>query len=183
MRAMRYPCVQSIIKCLVVSFLTTFCATSANATCSEMIDDSHFHKIYQNDAVRVYTLELGRLESTTTLCHEHPYFYVTTSESQTTDTTAGHAGWSHNWSPGEARWVAQPRQDVIRNETATSHYEVIVEILTRLEFEPLVQNYQSADFTGDLGSAKPTWTVSTEHGPMTAVKTQLGPGDKLDFSA
>lgn len=159
-----------------------FCATMAIAACPGMDGDSHFHKIYENDTVRVFTLEIGRLESTTTHCHDHSYFYVVTSESQTTDTQTGHGGWSHNWNSGEARFVAQPKQHTIRNETATTHREVIVEILTKMEFNPLTQNYETDDFTGDLGSAKPTWTVSIEHGPMSAVKTQLGPGDKLDVS-
>ena len=63
----------------------------AIAACSGMDGDSHFHKIYDNDTGRVFTLEIGRLESTTTHCHDDSYFYVVTSESQTTDTQTGHA--------------------------------------------------------------------------------------------
>jgi len=105
-----------------------------------------------------------------------------TSESQTTDTQAGHAGWSHNWNSGEARFIAEPKQHIIRNETATTHRAIIVEILTKLEFNPLAQNFQTDDFAGDLGSAKATWTISVEHGPMSAVKTQLGPSDTMTIS-
>jgi hypothetical protein len=171
------------MKYLVAIFLFFgFGAVSALAACSTMGQDSHFRKIYEDQSVRVFTLELGRLESTTAHCHEHPYFYVVTSESQTTDTPQGRGGWSHNWNSGEARFVAEPKQHIVRNETATTHREVVVEILTKVEFNPLTQNYETDDFTGDLGSAKPTWTTSIEHGPMSAVKTQIGPADKLDVS-
>jgi hypothetical protein len=183
MRVMRCPRYQTTMKHVIAIFvLSGFGAISAIAACSSMDNDSHFRKIYEDHTVRVFTLELGRLESTTAHCHEHPYFYVVTSESQTTDTPQGHAGWSHNWNSGEARFVATPKQHIVRNETAALHREVVVEILSKVEFNPLTQNYETDDFSGDLGSAKATWTASIEHGPMSAVKTQIGPADKLDVS-
>jgi len=162
---------------LLLSSAHLFCFSA----CPE-IDDSHFQKIYESESARVFTLELGRLESTTSYCPQHAYFYVVTSETETTDTPAGRVGWSHRWNSGEARFVAEPKPHVIRNNMATTHRAVFVEILTKLEFNPLTKNYETDDFTGDLGSAKPTWTVSVEHGPMSAEKTQLGPADGLTIS-
>lgn len=169
------------LRCLGLS-LFMFWVPFSVAACFQMDNDPHFHKIYDNDTVHVFTLELARLESTASICTQHPYFYVVTSESETTDTEIGHAGLSHSWTSGEARFVARPKQHSIRNDTATVHRAIIVEILTKLEFNPLDSNYQTDAFSGDLGSAKPTWTVSVEHGPMSAVKTQLGPADNLDVS-
>jgi len=146
-----------------------------------MDGEPHFHKIYESESARVFTLELGRLESTAS-CPQHAYFYVVTSETETTDTPAGRVGWSHRWNSGEARFVAEPKPHEIRNNMAIAHRAIFVEILSKLEFNPLTQNYETDDFTGDLGSANPTWTVSVEHGPMSAVKTQLGPQDKLTVS-
>jgi hypothetical protein len=165
-----------------LGLLLLCCSTLCAAACPEMENDGHFRKIYENDVARVFSLQLGRIESTASYCPQHPYFYVVTSESQTTDTPTGRVGWSHNWNPGEGRFVAQPKQHVIRNETATIHRAIFVELLTKLEFNPLSQNFETDDFAGDLGSAKTTWTVSVEHGAMSSVKTQLGPADKLDIS-
>jgi hypothetical protein len=145
-----------------------------------MDSDPQFHRIYQTDATRVFTLELGRLETTSSYCHLHPFFYVVTSDSATTDTTQGQAGLSHNWHPGEARFVNGPKQHTVRNDGVNPHREIIVEILSKVDFNPLTQQYAADDFPNDLGSAKPTWTISVEHGPMSAVKTQVAPGDTLE---
>ncbi|HET9741907.1 MAG TPA: hypothetical protein VFQ00_04080 [Terriglobales bacterium] len=150
------------------------------AACPEL--DTHFQKIFENDSARVFTLQLDRLESTSSYCPQHPYFYVVTSDTRTLDTKTGYAGWSHDWHSGEARFVAEPKEHVIRNESATTHRAVVVEILPKLEFNPLSQNYETDDFTADLGSAKPTWSVSVVHGPMSALKTQLGPSDSMNLS-
>lgn len=180
--AMPLSHIQSIFKCLQICCFFVFSSTLSVAACPQMDSDSHFRKIYENDTVRVFSLELGRLESTTSHCHQHPFFYVVTSDSQTTDTEQGHAGLSHDWYPGAARFVSGPKQHTIRNDSATVHRQVILEILTKVEYNPLVQNYDTDDFANDLGSAKPTWTISVEHGPMSAVKARLAPGERLDVN-
>jgi hypothetical protein len=156
------------------------CHGFAPSACPEIDSESHFHKVFENETARVFTLELERLESTASYCPKYPYFYLVTTEGETTDTKVGHAGWSHRWNSGEARFIAEPAQHTIRNDSATVHRAIIVEILSKLEFIPLRSNIQGDDFAGDLGSAKATWTISVGHGPMSAAKTQIGAGDKVE---
>ena len=145
-----------------------------------MDGDPHFHKIAESNAVRVFTLNLDRLESTSSICQDHPFFYVVTSESESTDILQDHAGISHKWRPGAARFVPAPEVHIIRNETGTPHREVIVEILSKLESDPFADNYDRDNFPGDLGSAQPSWSVAVEHGAMSAVKSRLAPGYKVE---
>ena len=155
------------------------------ARCPGMDSDSHFQKLDETSMVRVFTLQLERLESTAKHCHEHAFFYVVTSDSETNDTLEGHAGIGRKWRAGAARFVQNPETHIIRNETATVHREVIVEILNRLEYNPLNPGYDTEDFSGD-GSpqiSSTTWTVPVQHGPMGAVKAQIMPGNKLNFDA
>jgi len=56
------------------------------ARCPGMDSDSHFQKLDETSMVRVFTLQLERLESTAKHCHEHAFFYVVTSDSETNDT-------------------------------------------------------------------------------------------------
>src|SRR5690348_16454678 len=113
---------------LLLSFASAFCFSA----CPEMDGEPHFHKIYESESARVFTLELGRLESTAS-CPQHAYFYVVTSETETTDTPAGRVGWSHRWNSGEARFVAEPKPHEIRNNMAIAHRAIFVEILSKLE--------------------------------------------------
>jgi len=153
--------------------------------CAGMDSDSHFHKLDENNNVKVYTLELGRIESTSSHCHEHPFFYVVTSESETSDTLEGHAGVSHKWYPGAARLVQNPETHTIRNESSTPHREVIVEILSRLEYNPLERGYAGDDFAGPGGVKQSDKTSVTlvQHGAIGGVKAEIVPGDQLTFDA
>lgn len=155
------------------------------ADCQGLDSDSHFRKLDETSTVRVYRLELGRLESTSMLCQEYAFFYVVTSASETSDTLAGHAGISHKWHPGAARFIQNAETHTIRNETATPHHEVIVEILNRLEYNPFNPGTDVDDFSGSgnpqVGNA--TWSISVQHGAMGAVKVQILAGEKLKFSA
>ena len=145
-----------------------------------MDDDPHFRKIAQNEAVRVFTLNLDRLESTSSICQDHRFFYVVTSESESTDILQDHAGISHRWRPGAARFVPGPEVHIIRNETGTPHREVIVEILSKLEFNAFTDSSDRDNFPVSPGSGQASWSVAVEHGAMSAVKSQLAPGYKLD---
>ena len=175
-------CERFLLSSLIIFFLIIGTKKGIASPCPQMDDDSHFKKVYESDTARVFTLELARLESTISHCHKRPFFYVVTSDSRTSDTEEGHAALSHDWYPGAARFVPRAKQHTIRNETATVHRQVIVEILSTVEYNALTQNYDTDEFRADLGSAKQTWSTSVEHGPMSAVKTQLGPGDKLDLN-
>jgi hypothetical protein len=72
---------------------------------------------------------------------------------------------------------------VVRNESINTYRELIVETMHRLDYNPLDGNYDGDLFPGDLGGAKPTWTVSFSRGPLTASKTQLAPGGEVSVSS
>ena len=182
LKVMNASCRMFLFRSLIIFVLIIGAKWGIAAPCPQMDEDSHFKKVYESDTVRVFTLELARLESTISHCHKRPFFYVVTSDTRTSDTEEGHAALSHDWYPGAARFVPRAKQHTIQNESATVHRQVVVEIMSSIEYNPLTQNYDTDEFRADLGSAKQTWSTSVEHGPMSAVKTQLGPGDKLDLN-
>jgi hypothetical protein len=153
------------------------------AECLDASDESHHQVLYENSDARVLVLELPRIASTQPHCHAHPYLYVVTGESKSSTTPDGKATFSHDWSAGEARFIYSPAKQVIRNESMIPFREVIVETLHSVQYNPLDPSDDRDLFPGDLGSAKPTWTVSFTRGDLTAYKTQLAPGDDASFGS
>ena len=149
--------------------------------CLDAADESHHQLLYQNADARVLLLELPRIASTQPHCHAHPYLYIVTGESRSSTTPEGKATFSHDWNAGEARFIYSPVKQVIRNESMIPFREVIVETLHSVQYNPLDPSYDTDLFPGDLGSAKPTWTVSFTRGDLTAFKTQLAPGDDATY--
>jgi hypothetical protein len=153
------------------------------AECLDAADESHHQVLYQNVDARVLLLELPRIASTLPNCHTHPYLYVVTGESRSSTTPDGKATFSHDWNAGEARFIYSPAKQVIRNESMIPFREVIVETLHSVQYNPLDPSDDRDLFPGDLGSAKPTWTVSFTRGDLSAYKTQLAPGDDANFGS
>jgi hypothetical protein len=149
--------------------------------CLDAADESHHQLLYENEDARVLLLELPRIASTQPHCHTHPYLYIVAGESRSSTTPEGKATFSHDWHGGEARFIYAPEKEVIRNESMNPFREVIVETLHNVRYNPLEPSYDTDLFPGDLGSAKPTWTVSFARGMLTAYKTQLAPGDSATF--
>jgi hypothetical protein len=168
--------------------LLTVCAfaistQAQSATCLDLADEPHHRLLFQNQDARVFLLELPRLASTQSHCHSHPYLYVIAAASRTLDTVDGHAGISRDWNESEARFIYPPMKHVVRNESINPFRELIVETLHGAQYNPLDGNYDGDLFPGDLGGAKPTWTVSFSRGPLTASRTQLAPGAELSVSS
>jgi hypothetical protein len=153
------------------------------AECLDASDESHHQVLYENSDARVLVLELPRIASTQPHCHAHPYLYVVTGESKSSTTPDGKATFSHDWSAGEARFIYSPAKQVIRNESMIPFREVIVETLHSVQYNPLDPSDDRNLFPGDLGSAKPTWTVSFTRGDLSAYKTELAPGDDASFGS
>jgi hypothetical protein len=153
------------------------------ADCLDAADESHHQVLYQNEDARILLLELPRIASTQAHCHTHPYLYVVTGESRSSTTPEGKATFSHDWNAGEARFIYSPVRQVVRNELMIPFREVIVETLHSVQYDPLDPSDDRNLFPGDLGSAKPTWTVSFTRGDLTASKTQLAPGDDATFAS
>jgi hypothetical protein len=102
---------------------------------------------------------------------------------RSSNTIQGRGNMSHDWYGGEARFVYEPKQHVVRNETGTQHRELIVETLHPTTYDPMGGNLDIDLFPGGLGSVKPSWTVSFTRGALTASKTQLAPGDAIPVSS
>jgi hypothetical protein len=151
--------------------------------CLDAADESHHELLYENEDARVLLLELPRIASTQPHCHAHPYLYIVTGESRSSTTPEGKATFSHDWRAGEARFIYSPVKQVIRNESMIPFREVIVETLHTVQYNPLDPSNDRDLFPGDLGSAKPTWTVSFTRGDLTAFKTQLASGDDATFGS
>jgi hypothetical protein len=151
--------------------------------CLDAADESHHQLLYQNADARVLLLELPRIASTQPHCHAHPYLYIVTGESRSSTTPEGKATFSHDWRAGDARFIYSPAKQVVGNELMVPFREVIVETLHGVQYNPLDPSDDRDLFPGDLGSAKPTWTVSFTRGDLTAYKTQLAPGDDATFGS
>lgn len=162
---------------LAILFLSVaFGAQAQTSSCLDVADEPHHQLLYSNQDVRVFLLELPRLGSTDLYCHSHSYFYVVPAEGRSSTTPEGQATFSHDWHGGETRFIYGPVKQVLRNEGINPLRLVVVESLHRVEYKPFDGNYDTDELAGELGSAKPTWTISTTRGPLGASKTQLAPG-------
>ena len=172
---------QSVVRCaLAIAAALTVAAHAETSSCLDLADEPHHQLLFSNQDVRVFLLELPRLASTEPHCHAHPYFYVIPGEGRSSTTPEGHATFSHDWHGGETRFVFSPVKHVVRNEGINPYREVIVESLRQVQYRPLDGNYDTDELAGDLGSTKPTWTISAVRGNLAISKTQLAPG--ADFT-
>jgi hypothetical protein len=169
-------------KCVLFIFIA-ICAINtsfASQKCLDAADEPHHRVIFENKEVRILQLELARLQSTSAYCYAGPVVYVVPSESRTTRTSTGYAGITHDWMPGEARFVAVPLERTVRNETNATHREIIVETHRKLEYNLFRGNQDVDEFPAVRDSNQPTWSVDFARGSLSAQKTQLAAGDRID---
>jgi hypothetical protein len=169
------------VLCLLATTISVLPVCAHAGECLDAADESHHQVLFENADARVLLLELPRIASTQPHCHAHPYLYVVTGESRSSTTRDGKATVSHDWRAGEAQFIYSPEKQVIRNESMISFRQVIVETLHSVQYNPLDPSDDRDLFPGDLGSAKPTWTVSFTRGDLAAYKAQLAPGDDATF--
>jgi len=158
-------------------------AQAQTATCLDIADEPHHQLLFQNQDARVFLLELPRIASTKSHCESHPYLYIVTAQGRSSNTLEGQAAITRDWNGPEARFIYSPAPHVIRNESINPYRELIVETMHGVEYNSLDGSYDGDLFPGDLGDAKPTWTVSFSRGALTASKTQLAPGAELPVSS
>ncbi|HKR83955.1 MAG TPA: hypothetical protein VJS37_07240, partial [Terriglobales bacterium] len=94
-------------------------------------------------------------------------------------TAEGKGTFSRDWSGSETQLIYEPQKQVIRNESGRTFREVIVELPRVEPYDPLRDSLTSDMFPSDLGTVKPTWTVSFIRGGVKFSKVQLGAGDTL----
>jgi len=161
-------------------FMNTGVAQSAS--CRDAAEESHHRVLLESSGMRVFLLELPRIASTDSFCYRNPYVYIVVSEGRSSTTAEGKGTFSRDWSGSETQLVYEPQKQVIRNESGRTFREVIVE-LPRVElYDPLRDSLTRDMFPSDLGTVKPTWTVSFTRGGVKFSKVQLAAGDTLSVS-
>jgi len=158
-------------------------ATAQSASCLDVADESHHQLLFQNQDVRVFVLELPRLAATQSHCHYRPYLDIVATDGKSSDTLEGRAGVSRDWDGPEAHFIYSPTQHVVRNESMMTYRELIVETMHPANYQPSDGNYDTDLFPADLGTVKPSWTVSFTRGALTASKSQLAPGAEISVSS
>ena len=131
----------------------------------------------------MFVLELPRLAATQSHCHYRPYLDIVATEGKSSDTLEGRAGVSRDWDGAEAHFIYSPMQHVVRNESMMTYRELIVETMHPANYQPSDGNCDTDLFTADLGTVKPSWTVSFTRGALTASKSQLAPGAEISLSS
>lgn len=155
---------------------------AAQPNCRDVAEDSHYSVVYESSRVRVLTLELPRLASTSSVCNKSAYLSIVTSPSQTSSIREGFAGIRHEWNPGEARFHYTPFATTIRNETDSIHREVYIETFLKVDYNPLNSGYDTDEFPADLRSVRATTSNSFSRGGLTATRIQLASGDTFPLS-
>lgn len=165
---------------LMALLLVLLCATAVTQEACPALDaadEAHHSLIFRNSAVRVLEVQLGRLDSTDTHCHQYTYLTVATSESHTVDGPI-----STDWMPGDARLIYGPVKSILRNDQSMTYRAVEVETLRTVPTSWVAQRANSDPFGADLGTVKPTWSVSFTKAGLTGTRAQLASGDSLDVS-
>ena len=166
----------------VLALVAAPCFITAQSNCRDVSEDLHYSVVYENSRVRVLSLELPRLASTSSVCNKSAYLSIVTTPSQTTSIREGYAGVRHEWNPGEARFHYTPFARTIRNENDTIHREVFIETFLKVDYNPLNSGYDTDEFPADLRSVKATTSNGFSRGGLTAIRIQLAPGDTFSLS-
>jgi hypothetical protein len=145
--------------------------------CRDAAEESHHRVLLESSGLRVLLLELPRIASTDSFCYASSYVYVVLSEGRSSVTAEGKGTFSRDWSGSETQLIYEPQKQVIRNESGRTFREVIVELPRAEPYDPLRDIPTSDMFPADLGTVKPTWTVSFTRGGVKFSKVQLGAGD------
>jgi len=166
-------------------FLLTVAGLAAgqSSSCLDVVDETHHQLLFQNQDVRVFVLELPRLAATQSHCHSRPYLDIITTEGKSSNTVEGRAPITSDWNGPEAHFVYSPMQHVVRNESMTSYRELIVETMHQATYQPSDGAYDTDLFPSDLGTVKPSWTVSFSRAGLTASKSQLAAGAEIPLSS
>jgi hypothetical protein len=149
------------------------------AKCADVSAEPHHSLLYSSSDVRIFRLDLARLQATDESCHKYAYLRIIVTDGRTADIVSGGATMSRNWEPGSTRFIYTPKPKVTRNETGGAHREYVIEMLHGVEYNPLHGNYDTDVLPPGLGSVKPTWTVEIVRGAPSVANTQLAPADSV----
>jgi hypothetical protein len=175
----------SLGKCFIAITLASFVTNrgvAQSTSCRDAAEESHHRVLLESRGMRVLLLELPRIASTDSFCYRNPYVYIVLSEGRSSITAEGKGTFSRDSSGSETQLVYEPQKQVIRNESGRTFREVIVELPHVELYDPLRDSLTSDMFPSDLGTVKPTWTVSFTRGGVKFSKVQLAAGDTLSLS-
>ncbi len=169
---------RNLIFGLILIAVTTS-AYSQSALCRDAADEPHHRVVLESAQVRVLLLELPRIASTDAFCYASPYVYIALGEGRSSITPEGKGTFSRDWRGAEAQIVYQPQQQVIRNESGNTFRELVVELRRSVDYDPMLDASATDMFPPDLGSVKPTWTVSFVAGGVKFSRVQLATGEAV----
>jgi hypothetical protein len=172
--------VMSLRSILFAVTLATFFSNrglAQSAPCRDAAEESHHRVLLESSRIRVLLLELPRIASTDSFCYASSYVYVVLGEGRSSITAEGKGTFSRDWSGSETQLIYEPEKQVIRNESGRTFREIVVELPRVEPYDPLRDSLTSDMFPSDLGTVKPTCTVSFTRGGVKFSKVQLGAGD------
>ena len=165
----------------VLILLSTITLVAESSPCTDIGDEPNHRLLYQNDAVRIFQLDLGGSKSTNEFCVSHGYLRVIATEGKTSDVVTGQVSYQRMWKPGQALFVYEPKQKAIRNETALAFREYDIEALQPVTYDPRTESTcgnPSVELQCDPDLVS-NHIVTDVHGPFTVRKIALGTGDQL----
>jgi hypothetical protein len=171
---------KAFLICLALFVLTS--TAFGSQKCLDAADEPHHRLIFGNKDVRIFELQLARLESTSVYCYAGPFINIIPRESRTTRTNSGHGGITTDWGAGDSRFVLTPVERTVRNETNVTHREIVIESHRKVEYNLLRNNLDNDEFPAVVDSHQPTWTVYFTRGSLSAQKTQLAAGDHISVA-
>jgi hypothetical protein len=162
----------------------------AQQSCAAAADEPHHKLLVQGSGVRIFMVELNRLETTDRYCSDHPFLRVAVSAGEASNLQENAPPVSHTWRAGEALFVSQPENHVLRNDRGDPFTELEIEDLSSQSARHTPQEcdynggegvrpcYEPRGFPVDPGDVG-TWTVSFHRRGLTVYKSRLSPGDSI----
>lgn len=174
----------------VVNLLFAFPLAAQQTSCVAAGDEPHHKLLAQGSSIRIYMVELNRLESTERYCSEHPFLRIAVSAGEASNLKENEAAVSHTWRPGEALFVSQPENHVLRNDRGDAFTELEIEDLSSQSGRPIPQEcdynngegappcFEPQGFPVDPGDVG-TWTISFNRRGLSAQKSRISPGESI----
>lgn len=147
--------------------------------CRDIADEPNHQLLFQNDAVRIFQLDLQGAKGTDEFCAPHPYLRIIATDGETSDVVTGEVTYKHIWKAGEAHFVYQPKQKAIRNESGLAFREYDIETLHPVPFNPLYDTNADIDLLYGEPAINANHMITAVRGSLTLSKVALGPGDQF----
>src|SRR5258708_4513526 len=162
---------------------TLLCMSPQNSEPVSITQEPYHHLIRENPFVRVFAVEVPRLQSTLSTKYEHNYVTVYLGDSKVARSAAGSSFLTTTHYDGELRLFYGGKIATERNEDATASYRnITVELLKKggdwtWNAESQKWGYPPFDQLGAPLGLSTTSMQSVDMGGMHAHRIQIMPGD------